>query len=80
MEDLDNLILQEIKDNYKTIRRICEDLSVRGIEADPTRVDVRLRSFRKAGMVSFIQIETAITGPKPLAYKLRSSMMVKETI
>ena len=70
---LDDYILAEIKDDYKTVRRICEDLTTIGIEANPSRVDVRLRSFRRAGMVDFKQIDTIAIGPKPIAYKLKEA-------
>ena len=68
-EDLDSLILKEIENQYKTARRICEDLHATGIEVDALRVDVRLKSLRKYNLVDFKVLDFPIVGPKPMAYK-----------
>jgi len=70
-ENLDEIILKEIKHVFKTQRRIKEDLDASGIEASGLRIDARLRSFRKAGMVMFERIESCTRGPSPLAYKIK---------
>ena len=67
--DLDELILKEIENNFKTVRRICEDLQVSGIQTTDVRVDVRLKSLRKYNLVEFKVLEFPIVGPKPIAYK-----------
>ena len=67
--DLDELILKEIENNFKTVRRICEDLQVSGIETTDVRVDVRLKSLRKHNLVEFKVLDFHIVGPKPFAYK-----------
>ena len=72
-EDLDQIILKEIKHVFKTQRRIREDLTASGVEVSGLRLDTRLRSFRKAGMVLFKQIESCSKGKSPLAYKLKES-------
>ncbi len=70
--DLDSLILEEIKDHYKTVRRICEDLNASGVEATSLRVDTRIKSLRKYNMVDFKILDFPIEGPKPLAYKKKN--------
>ena len=71
--DLDSLILKEIENDYKTVRRICEDLHVAGIDTDAIRVDVRLKSLRKYNMVDFKVLDFPIVGPKPMAYKRKNT-------
>ena len=70
-ESLDEIILREIKHVFKTQRRIKEDLNASGIEVSGLRIDTRLRSFRKSGMVMFERIESCTRGPSPLAYKAK---------
>jgi hypothetical protein len=72
-KDLDTCILEEIKDDYKTVRRICEDLNASGIEVDPIRVDIRLKSLRKYNLVDFKVLDFPIVGPKPMAYKTKNT-------
>ena len=69
--DIDDLILKEIEQHYKTVRRICEDLQTIGVEITNGRVDKRLQSLRKYNLVKFKILEFPILGPKPLAYKRR---------
>lgn len=71
-EDLDTIILSEIKDGYKTVRRICEDLKCKGIEVSDLRVDRRLYSLRKFNLVDIQVLDFPIQGPKPFAYKLKA--------
>ena len=68
-KDLDTMILEEIENDFKTVRRICEDLQVRGIQVDALRIDTRMKSFRKFKMVEFKMLDFPVRGPKPLAYK-----------
>ena len=67
--NLDDLILKEIEKDYKTVRRICEDLQTIGVEATAGRIDKRLQSLRKYNLVKFKILDFPILGPKPLAYK-----------
>jgi len=67
--DIDDLILKEIEQHYKTVRRICEDLQTIGVEITNGRVDKRLQSLRKYNLVKFKILDFPILGPKPMAYK-----------
>ena len=67
--DIDDLILKEIEQHYKTVRRICEDLQTIGVEITNGRADKRLQSLRKYNLVKFKILEFPILGPKPMAYK-----------
>ena len=69
--DLDNLILEEIRYIYKTVRRIHEDLCAMGMEVEPLRIDTRMRSLRKFNLVEFKILDFPIPGRKPIAYKMK---------
>ena len=69
--DIDDLILKEIEEHYKTVRRIFEDLQTIGVEVSTGRIDKRLQSLRKYNLVKFKILDFPILGPKPLAYKKR---------
>ena len=75
--DIDDLILKEIEQHYKTVRRICEDLQTIGIEITNGRIDKRLQSLRKYNLVKFKILEFPILGPKPLAYKRNEPLSLK---
>ena len=66
--DLDSLIMNEIENQFKTVRRLCEDLHTIGIDIIPEAMDVRLSSLRKYNMVDFKVLDFPIVGPKPMAY------------
>ena len=68
-KDLDTIILEQVENEFKTVRRICEDLIAIGIEIEPIRIDARMRSLRKFNMVEFQVLDFPIVGPKPIAYK-----------
>ena len=78
--DIDSLILKEIENHFKTVRRIHEDLRTTGIEITPLRVDVRLKSLRKYNLVDFKVLEFPIVGPKPMAYKRKERLKWKQFI
>jgi len=67
--DLDSMILNEIEHEYKTLRRIHEDLQTLGIEVGQLRISTRLKSLRKYNLVDLKILDFPIVGPKPLAYK-----------
>lgn len=64
--------MKEIENDFKTVRRICEDLQAIGVEATQLRVGVRLKSLRKYNLVDFKEMGFPIVGPKPIAYRRKA--------
>lgn len=65
MQDMDELILGNIKDEFKTARAISNELGL-----PYTRVSVRLKHFRRRDEVISVQTESLhVRGVKPLKYK-----------
>ena len=70
--DLDSVILKEIENQFKTARRLYEDLNSMGMEINDIRLDKRLKSLRKYNLVEFKFLDFPIPGPKPMAYKKKA--------
>jgi len=65
MKDIDDMILESIKEEFKTVRELSDELSL-----PYSRVVVRLKQMRKRKSVIYVQSnESNIRGVKPLKYK-----------
>ena len=65
MEDIDNMILNSIQTNFKSVKELSDELRLPYV-----RVAVRIRGLRKRKEVISIQSnEPHIRGVKPLKYK-----------
>lgn len=65
MKSNDELILESIKNDFKTVREISEELGIAY-----TRVSVRIKGLRKTNSVISVQSFTSSSvGVKPLKYK-----------
>lgn len=68
MKDVDDLILDSIKEEFKSVREISDELEIYYV-----RVAVRIRQLRKRKMIISIQTnEPHIRGVKPLKYKKKA--------
>jgi len=68
MRDVDDLILDSIENEFKSVKQISDELDIYYV-----RVAVRIKQIRKRKMVISIQSnEPNIRGVKPLKYKKKN--------
>jgi predicted transcriptional regulator len=67
MKDVDDMILDNIENTFKSVKTISEELNIYYV-----RIAVRIRQLRKRKLVISMQSnEKHIRGVKPLKYKKR---------
>ena len=68
MQEIDDMILNHIESDFKTVKEISEDLKLPYV-----RVSVRLRQLRRRGEVTMVQSnKTVLRGVKPLKYRKKA--------